>query len=67
MLVILKEIANQEGLSEEQISRLVHIATSKKYSKYSYSDSIIELQSSPDWTLHVWVPKERRNVINCYI
>ena len=31
LLVILKKRANQEGLTEEQITRLVQVATSKKY------------------------------------
>ena len=35
LLVILKKRANQEGLTEDQITRLVQVATSKKYSEYS--------------------------------
>jgi hypothetical protein len=33
VLAVLKDKANQEGLTEQQITRLVQVATSKKYSK----------------------------------
>jgi hypothetical protein len=39
VLVILKDKANEEGLTEEQVTRLVQVGTSKKFSKYNFGSN----------------------------